>query len=315
MAFSFNFFAPPSGLRPQLACEIMPEGVVAGRHVDAERAVTAFAPLPAEMVRPGIADTNLADPQRVSAALRKTLDEVAGREKTLTVVVPDAAVRVLLMDFETLPSKPSEALPIIRFRLKKLAPFEVDDAAVSYQVLPREHGAARGQLRVLVTVMPAAIRAEYEAVVRSAGYEPGVLLPSTLASVAAASADGSSLILTRNGHTLTTVITLGHELLLHRSLELPAGEDSTPELYADELARAVSVSLAYFEDTLQSRPGILRYAGPGGAQEFRRALGPELGAVLMEYGLSVEDLAAGPQGALTAIPAGLAAGVVGALTN
>ncbi|GGH16333.1 hypothetical protein [Silvibacterium dinghuense] len=311
MAFSFNFFVPRASQRPQLACEITPEGVIAGRHVDAERSVTAFAPLPAEVVRPGIAEANLADAQRVTQAIRKAVDEVAGREKPLTLVIPDAAVRVLLMDFETLPSKLSEALPIVRFRLKKLAPFEVDDAAVSYQVLPRVHGAANGQLRVLVTVMPSAIRAEYEAVVRAAGYEPGVVLPATLAAVAAAPAQGASLILTRNGHTLTTVITDGDELLLHRSLDLPPGDEG----HADELARAVSVSLAYFEDTLHYKPTVLHYAGPGGAQEFRRALGPHLSEVLEEYGLQIEDLLRGPHGALTAIPSGLAAGVMGALAN
>ncbi|MFT4114019.1 hypothetical protein [Silvibacterium sp.] len=322
MAFSFNFFTSRASQRPHLACEITPEGVIAGRHVDAERAVTAFVPLPAEVVRPGIVEANLADPQRVTQAIRKAVDEVAGREKPLTVVIPDAAVRVLLMDFETLPSKPADALPIVRFRLKKLAPFEVDDAAVSYQVLPKVHGGGKGsgngQLRVLVTVMPAAIRAEYEAVVRAAGYTPGAILPATLAAVAKAPAHGASLILTRNGHTLTTVITEGDELLLHRSLELPLGEDfagDSVDAGSEELARAVSVSLAYFEDTLQYKPTVLLYAGPGGAQAFRRAIGPELGEVLVEYGLQIEDLVAGPQGALTAIPEGVAAGVMGALAS
>ena len=50
-------------------------------------------------------------------------------------MVPDAAVRVLMLDFDSLPAKVQEAMPIVRFRLRKLMPFEVDDAAVSYQVM------------------------------------------------------------------------------------------------------------------------------------------------------------------------------------
>ena len=308
MPISFNIFAPKTSLRPRLACEITPDGVIAarrseGRSSDSD-AVMAFAPLPPGIVRPGLTEANFTDQPLVVAALRKALDEVAARNKQLTLVIPDAAVRVLLMDFDTLPAKQQEALPIVRFRLKKLAPFEVEDAAVSYQIMRQK----QEQMRVLATVMPAVIRAEYESAVRAAGYEPGVLLPSTLASLAALAADGANMVLNRNGHSLTTAITQGSELLLHRTLELPASD----EWHHEELAKTVSVAMAYFEDTLQTPPGVLNYVGPGGAQEFERMLGP----VVEEYRLQVRDLVPGPAvGALTPMPQGLTAGVVGALAS
>ncbi len=308
MPISFRIFAPKTSLRPTLACEITPGGVIAARQSakgssDSD-AVIAFAPFPAGIVNPGLTDANFADQPRVVAALKKALDEVAARDKQLTLVVPDAAVRVLLMDFDTLPAKVQEALPIVRFRLKKLAPFEVDDAAVSYQVLRQESE----QTKVLATVMPAVIRAEYESAVRAAGYEPGVVLPATLASLAALPTEGASLVINHNGHSLTTAITRGDELLLHRTLELPAGD----EFRQEELAKIVSVAMAYFEDTLRAQPGVLNYVGPGGAQEFRRVLGP----VIEECGLQVRDLVPGPSfGVLTAMTQGLVAGVVGALAN
>jgi type IV pilus assembly protein PilM len=305
---SFRILAPRTSLRPQLACEITPEGVVAARQsTDRGKSggsVVAFAPLPAGTVNPGLAEANFTDPQLVVGALRQALDELGGREKQLTLVIPDAAVRVLLMDFDTLPSKVQDALPIVRFRLKKLAPFEVDDAAVSYQILRQ----SPDQTRVLATVMPAAVRAEYESAVRAAGYEPGVVLPATLASLASLPSEGASLVISRNGHSLTTAITRGDELLLHRTLELPPSDDWDHQ----ELAKSVSVAMAYFEDTLQMQPGILNYVGPGGAREFTRALGP----VIEEYGLEVRDLVPGQAfGALTPMAQGLVAGVAGALAN
>lgn len=308
MPISFRIFAPKSSLRPRLACEITPAGVIAARQSANGSSdggvVVAFSPLPAGTVNPGLADANFADQPTVVTALKKALDEVAARDKQLTLVIPDAAVRVLLMDFDTLPAKVQEALPIVRFRLKKLAPFEVDDAAVSYQVLRQESE----QTKVLATVMPGAIRAEYESAVRAAGYEPGVVLPATLASLAALPAEGASLVINHNGYSLTTAITKGDELLLHRTLELPAGD----ELRQEELARIVSVAMAYFEDTLQMQPNVLNYVGPGGAQEFRRVLGP----AIEEYGLNVRDLVPGPSfGVLTPMTQGLVAGVVGALAN
>ncbi|HEX5234273.1 MAG TPA: hypothetical protein VFW25_02975 [Silvibacterium sp.] len=306
MALPLRILSSDSSLRPALACEITPEGVVAARAESGGKATMAFVPLAAGVVRPGLAEANLTDSAAVSTALRKALEEVGAREKPLTLVIPDAAVRVLILDFDSLPSKPQEALPIVRFRLRKLAPFEVDDAAVSYQVI--RQGQGHGQLRVLVTVMPASVRAEFEAVVRAAGYEPGVILPSTLASLASLGSGEAALVVNRSGLSLTTAITNGDELLLHRTLELPANEAAQRE----ELAQAVSVASAYFEDTMHAAPETLYYAGPGGAEAFVAMLG-----AATEDGMRmVRDLVpASATGAVSAMPKGLAGGVTGALAS
>ena len=99
---------------------------------------------------PGTKAGNVVDRVGMIAAIRTTLDNVSGRgggagkTRDLTIIVPDAAVRVLLLDFESLPGKPVEALPIVRFRLKKLLPFEVEDAVVSYQGDVEHEGAGDG---------------------------------------------------------------------------------------------------------------------------------------------------------------------------
>jgi type IV pilus assembly protein PilM len=277
--------------------------VIAARQTAADQAVMAFAPLEAATVQPGLTSANFPEQATIAAALRRAVDEVALRDKQLTLVVPDAAVRVLVLDFESLPSKAQEAMPIVRFRLRKLAPFEVDDAAVSYQIMRQE----QGQTRVLVTVMPAEIRAEYESVVRAAGYEPAVILSSTLASLAALRSSDAALVVNRNGLSLTTAIANGDELLLHRTLELPASAAAQRE----EAAQAVSVASAYFEDTMHASPSVLYYAGPGGAEAFVAMLGVEA-----QDGLRmVRDLVPPAPGAVNAMPKGLAAGVTGALAS
>ncbi|MBV8673361.1 MAG: hypothetical protein JOZ33_08005 [Acidobacteriaceae bacterium] len=295
--------SPNTSLRPSLACEITPEGVIAARLLKDGQAVMSFAPLPSVALKPGLAGENLTDRVAVETALRKALDEVGSREKQLTLVVPDAAVRVLMLDFDTLPSKGQEALPIVRFRLRKLMPFEVEDAAVSYQVM--RQGAE--QAHVLVTVMAGVLRDEYESAVRAAGYEPGVLLPSTLASIAALATRDAALVVNRNGRSLTTAIAAGDELLLHRTQELPVNE----ALLKDELAQCVLVARAYFEDTLQRGPEVLYCVGPGGSQEFERVLGDAADASLI-----LRDLVAGStMGVMGTMPRGLAAGVTGALAS
>lgn len=303
MAIPFRIFSPNTNSRPRLACEITPEGVIAARLQKDAQAVMSFAPLPSDALKAGLGGENLLDHKAVETALGKALEDVGAREKQVTLVVPDAAVRVLMLDFDTLPARAQEALPIVRFRLRKLMPFEVEDAAVSYQVMRQE----AEQAHVLVTTMPAAMQAEYEGAVRAAGYEPGALLPSTLASLAALTSSDAALVVNHNGRSLTTAIAAGDELLLHRTQELPDSE----ALFKEELEQCVLVARAYFEDTLHATPEALYCIGPGGAEEFERMLN---GSV--EDGLRMRDLVAGPGTGVTGtIPKGLAAGVTGALAS
>jgi type IV pilus assembly protein PilM len=296
---AFPFLFPINNQRPRLACEITPDGVVAARPADALQTITAFAPLFAGALVPGLKTPNIIDKAAVVAALKRALDAVEARDKRLTLVVPDAAARVLLLDFDTLPAKLSEALPVVRFRLRKLVPFEVDDAAISYQITQQNAEEARA----LVTAMPQSVLAEYEEAVRLAGYEPGVVLPSTLASLAGITQPEPALLVNLNGNSVTTAITRGNELLLHRSIELP-GEQI---LRDDELRHAVSVSIAYFEDTLASMPDAVFYAGPGGA--------PELTRVFELEQFRVRDVVSAAAGNGTTVPRGLMAGVSGALAS
>ena len=253
----------------------------------------------------GLKPPNFTDRAAVASALRQALNEVSVKESQVTLVIPDAAVRVLLLDFDTLPPKLAEALPILRFRLRKLVPFEVEDAAVSYQVMPGKPGV----VRVIVAVSPAAVLAEYEAAVREAGYEPGVVLPSTLAALAALNTDEPSLVMNRNGSSVTTAITRQNELLLHRTLELTEKEwlpEENSYHAVEELQQSVSVAVAYFEDTLESPPRQLLSCGLGGPDELMRLLGEE--------SIPVRDLV--PTSYKNkSMPGGILAGVVGALAN
>jgi type IV pilus assembly protein PilM len=123
----------------------------------------------------------------------------------------------LLLDFDTLPAKATEALPVVRFRLKKLLPFDADDAVVSYQVMSSE----KGLVRVLAVAVPRDVLAEYESVVREAGFEPGAVLPSTLAACAGMHEIEAAALLVNAGETgVTTAIVQGGILLLHRTVDL-----------------------------------------------------------------------------------------------
>jgi type IV pilus assembly protein PilM len=308
-----DIFKPAAGTRPRLACEIRPEGVVAAR-VSAEKrgateTVLAFAPTSAGVLRPGLKVPNLADRAAVIAALESALGATNARDRDVTVVVPDAAARVLLLDFDALPTRRQEALQVVTFRLRKMVPFDVETAVVSYQVMAQKgSGAKSGQLSLLVTIMPGEVLEEYEGVVREAGYEPGAVLPSTLAAVAGLNGNGAALIVNHSLASVTTAVTNSGEMLLHRTMDL-AGEGDARE---EEMAQAVITALAWYEDTLKATPEKLHYAGMGGA----KAANESRWLRMVNPAPPIDELPL-PAGAsmLTSIPSGSTAGVTGALAS
>ena len=72
------------------------------------------------------------------AAIRETLGEVSPQARDVTLVLPDLCVRVFLLDFDSLPRDDASALPILRFRLRKVVPFDLERAKLSFQVLSKD---------------------------------------------------------------------------------------------------------------------------------------------------------------------------------
>jgi type IV pilus assembly protein PilM len=170
-----------------------------------------------------------------------------------------------VLDFDTLPSKASEAIPVLRFRLRKMVPFDVEHAGLSYQILTQ----TKTEARVLVAVLPSNILEEYETVVRGAGYEPGSVMPSALAALATLESDEPLLAACLSKVAITTSITRGDDLLLYRTLDLP--EEPSQRLL--EVQRSVAVAAAYYEDKVSVLPRELYFAGNGTASEFERWFG------------------------------------------
>ena len=289
------------GGRPPAAVELSPQGVLAGSlPAPGQPPVYAFQPLPAGALVPGILEANLHAPEAVAAAIRSALGQVSPRSRAVTLVLPDTVVRVFVLDFDSLPGKAAEAYPVLRFRLRKMVPFDVEHAGLSYQILTE----TKTECRVLAAVIPGPVLAEYEAAVRAAGYEPGAVLPSSLAALEAV--DSMEAVLTANlsAGTLTTSIANGRDLLLYRTLDLP--ED--PGQHLSEVQRGIAVAAAYFEDKLQARPSRLHYTGNLESAEFARWMDdPEL---------TVVELAPHPAtGAVTALGSTSIAGIAGALAG
>ena len=307
-------FGSASGARPPVAVELSPQGALAAATPGpGEPPVYAFEPLPHGAIVPGIGEENLRAPEIVANAVRSTLGQVSPRTHAVTLVLPDTVVRVFVLDFDSMPSKAAEAIPILRFRLRKMVPFDVEEAGVSYQVLVEN----KTECKVLAAVLPGAILAEYEGAVRAAGYEPGAVLPTSLAALGVIDSDEPVLAANLGALAMTTSITYGQDLLLYRTLDLP----DEPDQRLDEVQRGIAVAAAFFEDKVGARPKVLHFAGIGAgmglgggsaAEDFARWIFPP-----GDTELTVVDLTPRPEtGAATPLGNVLTlAGVAGALAG
>lgn len=232
--------------RPRLACEVTVDGVIAARAADKAARLELFTSrqLAPGTVAPGLTAPNINDHEALRAAIRGALGAVSGGSRDVIVVLPDAAIRVLLLDFETLPLKAQDIDAVIRFRLKKSLPFDVDQAAVSYDI--RREKAA---VRVVAAVSPKSVVEEYEAAFRDVEYAPGVVVSSSLAALGLVEAQRPTLVLKVDPMNITIAAAQNQELCLIRTLENPLGYQVSPA----ELTEAVLPSVVFFEDTFAAR--------------------------------------------------------------
>jgi len=288
--------------RPALACEVAADRVLAGRAGSGRMVdVCSARELAPGTVVPDLTENNLRDGTAIREAIASALGSVGGRSRDVIAILPDTAVRVVLLDFETLPSQPEEAEAVVRFRLKKSLPFNPDDARVSYHAQSGGSG-----VRAVAAVVLNSVLQEYEAAFRDAGYNPGVVMPSMLAALGAADAERPTLVVKVDARTIGIAILDQEQLLLFRTLENVRGVTITGE----QLSEEVYPSVVFFQDTYNLNIERVYIAGlpeSGGAAPALKA----------QTGAHVEDLIAASQIGSTngSVPRWRMAGVVGALIS
>jgi type IV pilus assembly protein PilM len=290
--------------RPKLACEIAADRVLAGRLSDSGSgldASAAHALAPGSLV-PDLVENNLRQPETVRDGIEEALGTIAGRARDVIAVVPDAAVRVMLVEFDTLPSDHEEALGVVRFRLKKSLPFDVEKAKISFQAQK-----VKDEVKVVAAVGLASVIEDYESAFRDAGFNPGVVIPSMLAALGAAEGKKPTLVVKVDAHTTSIAILNEDQLQLFRTLENTRGVTISGE----QLAEEVYPSIVFFQDTYHLNIERIYVSGlseAGGAAPALRA----------QTGAEVQDLVASSQlGTSTGgpVPRWRMAGVVGALVS
>src|SRR3990172_4819218 len=121
-------------------CEISPSGVTVARWNGAgsEPVSAAWRPLAPGAVEVSPVRENLIRPDEVRQAMAGCLESLgrigsaqsSPRTVDIALVIPDQAARVFFLDFDEFPAPPAQAIPLIRRKLKKSVPFDIDTSTI-----------------------------------------------------------------------------------------------------------------------------------------------------------------------------------------
>jgi type IV pilus assembly protein PilM len=188
-------------------------------------------------------EDNVLRPDLVASTIGKFAGSNGSKKRrAAAVILPDYAARVTVLDFDSFPSAAEEQLSLVRFRVKKTVPFDIDSAAVSYFVQP---AAGSKRIEVLAVTVAMEVIARYEALFRSAGFHPGVVTTSTLAALNLYQGDGVAVLAKLSGLVLTVAVIAGNTVKLYRCVTLE--DQSEPEIHA-----VLHPTFAYIEDELSA---------------------------------------------------------------
>ncbi|MBZ5621491.1 MAG: hypothetical protein LAQ69_22605 [Acidobacteriia bacterium] len=253
---------------PSMAFEISEAGIALARI--GARAELEWQPLKSGTLAVSPLKENVVDVDDFSMVVRTLAGTETARNrkrKDVALILPDFSARISVLDFDSFPSDAKEQAALVRFRLKRSVPFDVESAAVSYWAQP----AANKRVDVVVVMAPLEIISRYEAPFRAMGMIPGLVTTSSVAALELAPEVGLNVMAKLTGHVLTVLVRQKGALKLARCLELPS-----PGL--EDIAAVLLPTFVYVEDNLGGRAERLILCGFGGqASEAQRQFHEELG--------------------------------------
>ncbi|MCC6591191.1 MAG: hypothetical protein IT168_31185 [Bryobacterales bacterium] len=248
--FTSLFEEPP----PAYAFEVSPAGVAwvarpAGGKQDPE---FSFRPLEPSVLNISPMADNILQPDQFQYLVASLVPQNGKRRRQAAIILPDYCARIAVLEFDAFPAEREEQLALVRFRMKKTVPFDVDAAAVNFCV----QKVAGKRTEVVVAAAAHEIVSRYEAPFRAAGFEPGFVTTSILAAVDLLPPSGLHVLIKLAGRVLTVAVCEGRLPKLVRCVELP-------DLTREEVKAMLFPTLAYAEDTLGRHPEVLYACGLG----------------------------------------------------
>ena len=269
--------SPPPDAAIEIATDRVAVAVAADRGSNLVVQSFAAEALPVGTVTPSLTAANIHNRSAVVTALRSALDRGGIRPRRVALVIPDLAAKVSLVRFDTLPARREDLDQLVRWQIKKAAPFPIEEAVVTYSAATL--GTDGGAEFVVLTARRDVI-AEYEAICDELKLYPGIVDLATLSVVnlflGAGVPSGDWLVVHIRPDYTSIVIMRGENVIFFRNR--PEGDEAA-------IADLVHQTAMYYQDRLSGErfSRVLLGGGgrvPGAIETARRSLEERLGVAV-----------------------------------
>jgi type IV pilus assembly protein PilM len=198
---------------------------------------------------------SLAPASEITGVIQEMFTRTGTKPGKISLVIPDNVAKISLLSLPERPPTRRQLEEILRFKLRRSVPFRMDDAVISYQVIPAEGKA----VNILVALMHRLVVEQFEAAVRATGARPGLvdLCTPNLLNLCRRELDElnsqghDAALLNCAGPYFSLVIIREGRIIFFRSKSLHgSGAEGAEEIDTAVLARELNHSLAYYQEKL-----------------------------------------------------------------
>lgn len=255
-----RFFEPRL---PAVACEVNRHSIALVRLDSKDPSLVgrfSVVPLPAGLLSPSLVRPNITSLPDFQVALKTAFARAEIKPARISLAIPDASAKVALHPMETLPGNESEKQQLLRWKLKKTVPFNVEEAHVAWH----DYKLSNGKYVVLTVCVHRDVLAQYEEALQKLGANVGFISLSSFAAFEVLARleqnlpQRSVLFLRVRPSAVSSVIMQEGRVVFFRHVDYedkegepnPAGSQTElPDLF-DEIHPCVT----YFRDKLSERP-------------------------------------------------------------
>ena len=199
---------------------------------------------PVDTLKVSLKEPNILHPTQFVQAIREMYLRLLTKNEQVAVSLPDSIGRVMLIDLETRFKNKEEGASIIRWKLKKNFPFDINEAHLDYQVLLEKES---GEITALVSLISRQVLHQYEELLLEAGLQPKQIDFTTfnLYNLFAKRLElaENSAVLVGYGESVSILIFSGGVLSFYRAKEIPGGMKE-----ANRVFREINSSLLVYND-------------------------------------------------------------------
>ncbi|MEW5977023.1 MAG: hypothetical protein AB1898_14570 [Acidobacteriota bacterium] len=258
---------------PPVACEVSPEHFCVVR-IGNRRPPTlerfSAVPLPAGLFVPSLIRPCISSFDEFENLVRTTLAKADLKPARISLAIPDAVAKVAVQALDTLPGKEGDRAQLLRWKLKKSVPFNIDEGSLAW----REQRTPQGKYLTVTAGIAREVLSQIERVFQNLGIHVGYVTLSSFASFEllvrsdAQALQGSVLYIRTSPSSISSLIFQNGNLVFFRTSELdgaPEGPSrpATPAAaYVDRLYDEIHPCLMYYQDKIGAQ-GIERvYVSP-----------------------------------------------------